>query len=149
VTARAAAFRDHLAGLRTLVVLDNAADEQQVRPLLAGRRTLITSRRRLAGLDAADAFAWDPTRSPYPGLEPFTPEDAAVFFGRDHEVDRLLELLQPTLQRGAGRFVAVVGPSGSGKSSLLRAGLLPRLERLHRRWIVLPPMRPGQYPPGT
>jgi hypothetical protein len=101
---------------------------------------------RAAGLDASNAFAWDPTRSPYPGLEPFTPEDAAVFFGRDHEVDRLLELLQPTLQRGAGRFVAVVGPSGSGKSSLLRAGLLPRLERLQRRWIVLPALRPGQYP---
>jgi energy-coupling factor transporter ATP-binding protein EcfA2 len=101
---------------------------------------------RAAGLDASNAFAWDPTRSPYPGLEPFTPEDAAVFLGRDHEVDRLLELLQPTLQRGAGRFVAVVGPSGSGKSSLLRAGLLPRLERLQRRWIVLPALRPGQHP---
>ena len=86
---------------------------------------------RRAGLDPADSFAWDPTRSPYPGLESFTGDDAAVFFGRDDEIDRLLELLQPTLQRGAGRFVAVVGPSGSGKSSLLRAGLLPRLERLH------------------
>jgi hypothetical protein len=101
---------------------------------------------RRAGLDPADSFAWDPTRSPYPGLQPFAAEDAAVFFGRDHEVDRLLELLQPTLQRGAGQFVAVVGPSGSGKSSLLRAGLLPRLARLHRRWIVLPPLRPGKHP---
>jgi hypothetical protein len=101
---------------------------------------------RRAGLDPTDSFARDPLRSPYPGLEPFAPEDAAVFFGRDHEVGRLLELLQPTLQRGAGRFVAVVGPSGSGKSSLLRAGLLPRLERLHSRWIVVPPMRPGRHP---
>src|SRR5215213_4102950 len=101
---------------------------------------------RLSGLDPADSFGWDPTRSPYPGLESFSGDDAAVFFGRDHEVDRLLELLQPTLQRGAGRFVAVVGPSGSGKSSLLRAGLLPRLGRLQRRWIVLPPLRPGQHP---
>jgi WD40 repeat protein len=101
---------------------------------------------RLSGLDPADSFAWDPTRSPYPGLESFSGDDAAVFFGRDHEVDRLLELLQPTLQRGSGRFVAVVGPSGSGKSSLLRAGLLPRLGRLQGRWIVLPPLRPGQHP---
>jgi WD40 repeat protein len=69
-----------------------------------------------------------------------------VFFGRDHEIGRLLELLQPTLQRRAGRFVAVVGPSGSGKSSLLRAGLLPRLERLHSKWVVLPALVPGQQP---
>jgi WD40 repeat protein len=101
---------------------------------------------RRAGLDPADSFAWDPTRSPYPGLESFAGEDAAVFFGRDQEIDRLLELLQPTLQRGAGRFVAIVGPSGSGKSSLLRAGLLPRVERLERRWVVLPALVPGQQP---
>jgi WD40 repeat protein len=101
---------------------------------------------RRAGLDPADSFAWDPTRSPYPGLESFSGDDAAVFFGRDHEIARLLELLQPTLQHGAGRFVALVGPSGSGKSSLLRAGLLPRLERLNSRWVVLPPLVPGQQP---
>jgi hypothetical protein len=137
-------FPLRLNGDVTLPLLDDVQWVDLSQGELAFERLLVGL--RLAGLDAADAFAWDPTRSPYPGLEPFTPEDAAVFFGRDHEVDRLLELLQPTLQRGAGRFVAVVGPSGSGKSSLLRAGLLPRLERLHRRWIVLPPMRPGQYP---
>jgi hypothetical protein len=38
----------------------------------------------------------------------------------------------------------LVGPSGSGKSSLVRAGLLPRLVRIHRRWIVVPPLRPGR-----
>jgi WD40 repeat protein/energy-coupling factor transporter ATP-binding protein EcfA2 len=101
---------------------------------------------RRAGLDPSDSFGWDPARSPYPGLESFASEDAAVFFGRDHEIDRLLELLQPTLQRGGGRFVAIVGPSGSGKSSLLRAGLLPRLARLEARWVALPALVPGQQP---
>src|SRR4051794_32850611 len=99
---------------------------------------------RSAGLDPADSFAWDPDRSPYPGLVPFAPEDAAVFFGRQPETHRLLELLTPTLQRGPGRFVGVVGPSGSGKSSLLHAGLLPRLTRQPERWLVPPPLRPGR-----
>src|SRR3954469_8124608 len=104
---------------------------------------------RTAGLDPADSFAWDPNRSPYPGLVPFAPEDAAVFFGRQPETHRLMELLTPTLQHGPGRFVAVVGPSGSGKSSLLHAGLLPRLARMPERWLVVPPLRPGRQPMTT
>src|SRR3954471_7560105 len=99
-----------------------------------------------AGLDPADSFAWDPLRSPYPGLAPFAREDAAVFFGRHQETHRLVELLTPTLQHGPGRFVAVVGPSGSGKSSLLHAGLLPRLARMPERWLVVEPLRPGRRP---
>jgi hypothetical protein len=42
--------------------------------------------------------------------------------------------------------VAVIGPSGSGKSSLVRAGLLPRLARMPKRWLVVPPMRPWRRP---
>ncbi|HEX2298971.1 MAG TPA: TIR domain-containing protein, partial [Pseudonocardiaceae bacterium] len=99
-----------------------------------------------AGLDPADSFPWDPVRSPYPGLVPFAPEDAAVFFGRQPETGRLVELLTPTLQRGPGRFVAVIGPSGSGKSSLLHAGLLPRLARMPEQWLVVPSLRPGRQP---
>src|SRR5215216_4987362 len=102
---------------------------------------------RRAELDPADSFAWDPTRRPYPGLQAFAPQDAAVFFGRDDAIKRLLEFMQPILQReAAGRLVAIVGPSGSGKSSLLRAGLLPRLEKLKERWVVVPPVLPGQKP---
>ncbi|GAA2333715.1 TIR domain-containing protein [Streptomyces kunmingensis] len=99
---------------------------------------------RRTGIHASGSFAWDATRSPYPGLEPFAPQDAAVFFGREPETGRLMELLQPTVQYGSGRFVAVVGPSGSGKSSLLHAGVLPRLS--NHRWVVLPPLRPGRQP---
>ena len=135
-------FPVRLSGDRRLALLQDVQwvdwDDRGYAALLRGLRR--------AGLDPADSFAWDPMRPPYPGLEPFTSEDAAVFFGRDREVAHLLELLQPTLQHGPGRFVAIVGPSGSGKSSLLRAGLLPRLQRLRTRWVVLPPLRPGQQP---
>jgi TIR domain/AAA ATPase domain len=100
---------------------------------------------REAGLDPHASFTWDPTRPPYPGLAAFAEQDAAVFFGREPEIERLLELLQPGLQ-GRGRFLAVVGPSGSGKSSLVRAGLLPRLGRLQQRWLVVPRLVPGGLP---
>ncbi|MFK4797114.1 WD40 repeat domain-containing protein [Streptomyces sp. MPA0124] len=70
---------------------------------------------------AALAAAAEETRPPYRGLTRYEPDDAALFFGRDRLVDRL-----ESLTRGH-RFTAVFGPSGSGKSSLLRAGLIPRL----------------------
>ncbi|MGC9497717.1 WD40 repeat domain-containing protein [Streptomyces sp. WG7] len=70
-----------------------------------------------AALAAADEGA----RPPYRGLTRYEPDDAALFFGRDRLVDRLADLTR------RHRFTAVFGPSGSGKSSLLRAGLIPRL----------------------
>ncbi|CAM5637791.1 nSTAND1 domain-containing NTPase [Streptomyces aurantiogriseus] len=106
---------------------------------------------RRAGLDPADGFAWDPTRSPYPGLASFDQQDAAVFFGRKDEINELMKHLRTRLDAPSGRFVGIVGPSGSGKSSLLRAGLLPRLGREpHRdRWVVLPALLPGRDPVGN
>jgi WD40 repeat protein/energy-coupling factor transporter ATP-binding protein EcfA2 len=118
--------------------VDLGDDDSGMARVLAGLRS--------AGMDPADSFAWDPHRSPYPGLVPFAPKDAAVFFGRQSETGRLVELLTPTLQRRPGRFVAVVGPSGSGKSSLVHAGLLPRLARMPERWLVVPPLQPGRQP---
>jgi formylglycine-generating enzyme required for sulfatase activity len=66
---------------------------------------------------------------PYPGLNPFTAAYAAVFCGRDHEVDGLKALLAKQLQGNAQGFVLVLGASGSGKSSVVRAGLVPAIAR--------------------
>ncbi len=85
---------------------------------------------------------WKPDRSPYPGLDAFTEEDDGVFFGRDGEVHELIERLRPG---GGTRSIAVTGPSGVGKSSLLHAGVLPRL-RQQRAWIVLPSLTPEDDP---
>ena len=78
---------------------------------------------------------------PYRGLEPFREEDAAFFCGRDDAVRELVARAE------AHAFVAVVGPSGSGKSSLVFAGLLPALRRQGRTtmWDVVT-LRPGKRP---
>jgi hypothetical protein len=83
---------------------------------------------------AASAPIW--TKSPYPGLEAFLPEQAPIYFGRGSQIDQLLQqFTDPKV-----RFVAVVGISGSGKSSLVMAGLLPRLRTGivgHAPWLDL------------
>ncbi len=70
-------------------------------------------------MPAKSDIAW--TNAPYPGLRDFTEDEAPIFFGRENEIQSLLRLLAKS------RFVAVVGASGSGKSSLVRAGVIPRL----------------------
>jgi len=63
-----------------------------------------------------------PQLVPYPGLRPFTSEEDYLFFGREEQVRELIDSLQQH------RFVAVVGSSGSGKSSLVRCGLLSEIQ---------------------
>jgi WD40 repeat protein len=77
--------------------------------LLCGREVVLVSRLESLHL-------------PYPGLRPFEACEADLFFGREEQVDGLLKRLSKS------HFVAVVGESGAGKSSLVRAGLLPALE---------------------
>ncbi|MGB1287796.1 MAG: hypothetical protein ACPG7F_14750, partial [Aggregatilineales bacterium] len=71
--------------------------------------------------------------SPFPGLRPFHPVDAPIFFGRGQETDKLTERVRKQ------QFVAVVSASGSGKSSLVGAGLIPRLHKTSQKdgWLVV------------
>jgi hypothetical protein len=81
---------------------------------------------------------------PYPGLRPFLPEEADLFFGRDEQVDAILERL------GRVRFLVVGGSSGCGKSSLILAGMIPALgagllAKVGSGWSIVT-MRPGDRP---
>lgn len=86
--------------------------------------------------------------NPYKGLRAFQEADAGDFFGREALTSRLLERLQAG-HNGSGQFLAVVGPSGSGKSSVVRAGLLPRLRQGEipgsQYWFIVE-MTPGGHP---
>jgi hypothetical protein len=84
--------------------------------------------------------------NPFPGLRPFEPDEDHLFFGREKETDELLRRLR------SHRFLSVVGTSGSGKSSLVRSGLIPSL---HSGFMVsagsswrVSVLRPGEDPIG-
>ena len=101
---------------------------------------------KLAGIDPADLLDWSGDRPPYPGLLAFQEEDAAIFFGRSDEIAETLETLEKARRFGEGRMVLLLGSSGSGKSSLMRAGVVPRLRRDSARWAIVGPFRPGSDP---
>lgn len=84
--------------------------------------------------------------NPFPGLRPFEPDEDHLFFGREKETDELLRRLRST------RFLQILGTSGSGKSSLVRSGLIPALHsgfmaKAGSSWRVLI-FRPGEDPIG-
>jgi WD40 repeat protein len=110
-----------------------------------GLEQLCSQLTRIA-LDAQGGFDWDSSRPPYPGLLAFQEEDAALYFGRDDDIRRLIERLDARRAQGGRKLIALLGASGSGKSSLLRAGVIPRLKRAGNNWIVLPTMRPQVRP---
>ena len=101
-----------------------AAGRSEARALeeeLAGSVVELQSARERAGLVAATATSPAPAVCPYKGLATFDADDAEYFFGRERLVAELVARLV------GAPLLAVVGPSGSGKSSVLRAGLLPAL----------------------
>src|SRR5215204_7304811 len=82
--------------------------------------------------------------NPFPGLRPFLEDEEHLFFGRESQVDAMVDKLAAT------RFLAVVGTSGSGRSSLVNCGLRPALHRglmakAGTSWRMVQ-FRPGRNP---
>ncbi|MFI0467493.1 AAA family ATPase [Saccharopolyspora sp. 5N102] len=94
------------------------------------------------------AHDWDAGKqgNPYPGLQSFGPEHEKVFFGRDRAKQELYEKLGVPGGGPEDRFLLVAGSSGSGKSSLVNAGLASLLRRRH--WSFSSPLKPGRDPFG-
>ncbi len=93
---------------------------------------------KVAPVTSADINADDDLPCPYRGLSHFGPNDAEFFFGRDVFIE---ELIQATVKRN---FIPVLGASGSGKSSVVLAGLVPKLQQ-EGCWLFTH-FRPGSDP---
>jgi hypothetical protein len=130
--------------------LDSLSERMNAQAMLDQWATRIISARielgvecSLADFDEAAAPTLADKACPYVGLDPFGEGDQQLFFGREKRVEALVELV-----RGKP-IVFVAGASGSGKSSLIFAGLIPRL-RLEAKggpaWDVLPTIVPGAEP---
>jgi hypothetical protein len=93
-----------------------------------------------------ELFPWpppkDPNRVPYRGLAALEADDAGIFFGREAPIADLLAQLRGLREAAPPRFLTILGASGAGKSSFLRAGILPRLARDDRHFLPLPVIRP-------
>jgi WD40 repeat protein/DNA-binding SARP family transcriptional activator len=136
--ARSLRHRRDLRAVQTQVA-DNVVELEQLR----GRRGAVAGAEVVeTGLDRSPAAA---VLCPYKGLARFEPADSQLFFGRERLVAELVtHLVGPGL-------LGVVGPSGSGKSSVVRAGLLPALADGvlpgSARWTRVI-IRPGEHPLG-
>lgn len=140
------------------VVLDNTPlpeilRDTQFQPVQLDRAGMLERIRmglEAAGIKADDSLAWDAGRPPYPGLSAFDAADAGVYFGRERDIRTVLDRVHDLSVFGSPpRTLVLLGASGTGKSSLLRAGVLPRLALSPARWVVLPPIRPSQAPLST
>lgn len=100
---------------------------------------------RRAGL-TPKSFEWpppdEPNRAVYRGLQSLDIQDAAIFFGRDAAITRGLDDLRRLRDGAPERMLVILGASGAGKSSFLKAGLLARLKRDEENFLVLPAVRP-------
>jgi len=138
---------DLTACLRVDELLDLDADQSIANRLKSGLRAAGALTR--IGLDP-EAFTIDrnlcPT--PFPGLASFgdADADAALFYGRSREIAEVLEELRKVRAERDLRPFVILGASGAGKSSLLKAGIIPRLRRETPAWLPLRAFRPGADP---
>ncbi|MFM9089527.1 MAG: toll/interleukin-1 receptor domain-containing protein, partial [Cyanobium sp.] len=96
-------------------------------------------------LNWRDLQDWDSSQPPYPGLPAFEDHHAPVFFGRDQAIKDVVQRLTSMALTAPG-FLLLLGASGYGKSSLVRAGVVPRLRADAAKWLPLRPFAPKRQP---
>ncbi|MDH4112650.1 MAG: BMP family ABC transporter substrate-binding protein [Actinomycetota bacterium] len=128
-------FHDARAVLAEELGVDPGHDLQQLHERILARDPMLDGPVAMSSRGTAGVIG-----NPFKGLRAFTERDAADFFGRAALVDELVSEIE-----GGATFVAIVGPSGSGKSSAMHAGLIPTLRGREGAWTFAT-MRPGAHP---
>ena len=88
-----------------------------------------------------DAPPLNVKNNPYKGLQSYDEKDSNLFFGRAEQIEKLYQKVVANKQK----LTLVLGASGTGKSSVVKAGLIPQF-RKDKTWSILPPFRPGESP---
>ncbi|WP_337880517.1 winged helix-turn-helix domain-containing protein [Rheinheimera sp.] len=118
---------------KTITALRKALGDSATSPVYIetirkrGYRTVAPVRFPVGQLQLVESTPWQ-QGSPFPGLRAFDASHAQVFFGRGKAIDALLQAIARQVNLGRA-FCLVLGPSGSGKSSLIQAGVLPNLQQ--------------------
>lgn len=135
-------LREQRASLRDSILPFHIKQE-----IITIQRQLVELKQRLNELgitieDLPDELPRDnkPIACPYPGMHPFSEQEASRFYGRSKEIERLRQALSYQ------HLFVVIGPSGSGKSSMIMAGLLPELAKREAGAWLIRQMRPGTTP---
>ncbi len=174
-TSRTVKEHLHLADLyHRRLILAWVGDDRDTRPAIAGWQDTVwvdaqsapyetalkqievaLSQKQPRIFESSEGGSEQASRNPYKGLHPFTSEDVGDFFGRERLVNDLVhdvaDVLETTSPEGdSERCLTIIGASGSGKSSVVMAGLLPRLQQgalpKSGGWVYLEPMTPGKRP---
>jgi predicted outer membrane repeat protein len=105
----------------------------------------VTTNSTITGI--VEAGISEERKEPYKGLQPFGRDDTEYFCGRRRLTEEIVnEIIKMARQPSTQRFLCIVGASGAGKSSLVMAGVMPRLQEREKHWYCLPPTRPGENP---
>src|SRR5262249_3087094 len=96
--------------------------------------------------DLARGYKFAPHRPLYPGIHAFGADAAAIYFAREQEPRAIIERLDARRIQGGPRLLLMIGASGSGQSSLLKACVLPQIARGQRHGSTLPLMRSERAP---
>lgn len=143
-------------GWETKEYIDAREERYQtaVQEIMRARRSIVLTEDNFRGPKIV-APSVEPPRNPYKGLRAFRSKDTRDFFGRDQLVDQMVKVVRGLLiaeqsGKSCARLLTVIGPSGSGKSSTIMAGLLPKLQQGalpdSQKWAYLEPIVPGQHP---
>jgi len=119
--------------------VDISQNQNAINTLITRLKELTIKKQRGYSLKGVD--------SPYPGLMSFDIKDAAIFFGRENESERIINKLNDSDFYLDKKAYHIIAASGLGKSSLLKAGVLAYMKHFQKeKWTILPVMTPGDNP---